>query len=252
MIDDMPELGPDNRYMYSAYEAYDVCGGHMFGKDWSIVFAPGPTLLHPSAAEKVIELGGETGERQKALGDPKSDLYRLRQARNRRTHAVMSRLVTTLNYGKANSYQETGNGYEFLNPHEWTMGSDLVTKFMDDIAAVVNRNMLDPRRFLIDLLQFDAWIGQSPREHVDPLVQVVGRNRLGRGDALDYDVLRAELERRRNVGEFPEIERGWRSKFCRELSVWYGSEIDEDHYPSPKTLLKKFREKLDEIERRGC
>ena len=229
----MPKEGPGGRWMYEPREAYDTVGRHLYPAAWELFFHTGPPLPH------------RPDDNQE---------YRFRQIRARRSSKAFSDLTDALYWGKSAVWTYGDEKEWTAIPHEeWEPGSQLIRVLHDDLERVITRNEPATRSMFIEKAPLDEYLNGWVASHVDGHPGAIAPHPPNR-PGIDLEPLRTELRRLENSGELPEIKKGWRIEAVRHLLRmdfnWYPTAKTEKEPPTVKTLLKRLKRDLDNIEGR--
>jgi hypothetical protein len=246
----MPTNGPDGRQAYSPVEAYEAVGRHHYRGKWAARFLPGGPLPHPPTAKRIVDAGGENADAILEFGHPDTDEYKRTQVDRIRTKTVLDRLFTALLWGKADAWcrQARTGEWHLICVSEWEEGMSASSAVLRVLEGYYLHGRSGPATLLIEKGGLDRWVAGNPVEPVDPNIPFSAERLPGRPPE-DWDAIWQEISRKEEIGNLPEFNRGWRSRFCAELSGWYAENVDGSSDPlKPKTIMKKLKAELDRLE----
>lgn len=244
----MPRQGPGGVLFYTPDEAYDSIGRHYFRSTWSPVFAPGEMLPHPPAAQTAAREHRLRPTDIERIGDPASAAYRQRQQKAYRTNKILKELRDALHWGKADSFRREGaERWQPITFGDWKADQPW-DALVEEIRRVHILNHPPRTEFLINKAQLDDWIGHQAVPNIPIEGLDAERRPPGRPREYDRNVVVVELWRRVELGEFPDLESGWRTRFCEELREWCVQNFGQVNAPKVRTLIKHLKLELDQVE----
>lgn len=253
----MAVTGPQGQVLYTADEAYNLIGRHLYAQEWEPRFSNRAPIPDLTLVRRQAERGVVPPPEVKAFLEADPEEAEKQQAQRRRQDDVFKELLNALIWGKADCWRKESEQWGIAPPYDWYDESqrrpELERLLRQDLLAVLSDGMPPPRRILLDKSGLDKWVKVlGPPDQQSPLVPPAPKP--AHRPPADWAVFRAEFDRRCEHGLVDTNRRGWASGECRELETWYKTAypdaVKQKRAPKADTIHRELRPELGAYERR--